>query len=134
MRTDHPLTAAEMDEIKALCEATHDGEVGARLEWLQAQTVHMGTDGSTARCMERLWLVARVARTAVPRLLRELEEARALLTAFMDKWAQVEPHVATAIFIAFTNRMGPYTGPTIEAELRDIRAYLTRAGAKETTQ
>ena len=66
------LTEQEIAELRALCESTHDGEVGARLEWLQAQTAHQGTDGSTAACMERLWRVARAARTALPRLLAEL--------------------------------------------------------------
>ena len=74
------------------------------------------TNLGTAETAARL----RVERDA---LVEQVTALRALLRAFLVKWEQVEPAITNAFLLQQIHGM-PYSGPTIAAELEQIRAVL----------
>lgn len=67
---------------------------------------------------------------AVPATEAELERYRAAVSAFLDKWALVEPKISGAF--AFMQIHGnTYSGPTIEKELAALRALVRPESAEK---
>jgi len=98
---------AKLLEIAA-CRPTVDDELVALIDWLRN---HRGV-GRTRTAL---------AADRITDLMAKLERYRRVVSAFVAKYIECEPHISDA-FLHRQLRCGQYTGPTIEKELHELKA------------